>query len=146
MRNNGTIDKYIGDAIMAFWGAPQINDNQIYDACKSALLCAKKIKELNKKWIKEGKCPFITRMGLHSDELIVGNLGSESRLQYSIIGENISLAEQLEGLNKKHNTSILISENVYKIIKDKFVARQVDFIKTFSDDKKLKVYELCEEK
>ncbi len=111
--NNGTIDKFIGDAIMAFWGAPIALQNSAYLACKAACRCQNHLNALNERWEKEGQQVMKTRIGINTGEMIVGNLGSESRLNYTVVGDAVNLGARLEELNKIYGTSILIGEDTY---------------------------------
>ena len=144
--NNGTIDKFIGDGIMSFWGAPVLNDRHVYDSCKAALLVHQSIMVLNQRWESEGKLLFPTRIGLDTGECIVGNVGSRTRLNYTAIGDLVNLTARLESANRFYDTSILVSENIYKIVKDEFVFRIVDYITVKGKKKPLKIYELIAEK
>lgn len=142
IENKGTIDKYIGDAIMAFWGAPLPLDNAPYKACKSALECQKILKQLNKQWEKEGKFPMNTRMGIHTGTTIVGNMGSKERMNYTIIGNSTNLAARLEGINKIYGTSIIISEDTYFQVSQHFFCRLLDYIAVKGQEKPHVIYEL----
>lgn len=142
MEHNGTIDKYIGDSIMAFWGAPLIDRNHAVNACRAALKCQKRIKELNRKWLAENKPLLLTRIGLHTGEAIVGNMGSSDRMNYTAIGDAVNLASRLEGENKFYETKIIISENVYEKVDKWCVARPLDFVKVKGKTKAVKIYEL----
>lgn len=128
LSDNGTIDKYIGDAIMAFWGAPQSIDNPCFYAATAALSCVKRSNELNQQWKKEGKPVFITRIGMHIGDAIVGNLGSSERLNYTAIGDTINIANRLVGINKIYGTQIIISRLVYETLKNDFVMRKIDLV------------------
>jgi adenylate cyclase len=139
---NGTIDKYIGDAIMAFWGAPLPDDEPCYHAAYAALNCQTKLNELNALWKKQGKPQLITRIGLHSGDAVVGNLGSSERLNYTALGDTINIASRLEGINKTYNTKIIVSETVYEQIKDKFVLRMLDCVIVKGRTKSSCLYEL----
>lgn len=121
-----TIDKYIGDSVMGFWGAPLAVDLPCEHAANAALKCMKRLAELNAVWKKEGKPILITRMGLHKGEAIVGNIGSSERLNYTAIGDAINVASRLEELNKSYGTKIIVSRAVYDEIKDQFVLRKLD--------------------
>ncbi len=140
--HNGTIDKYIGDAVMAFWGAPFPDKNHVFNACKAALLCLKKIKALNTRWQKQNKPAFITRMGLHTGKTLVGNLGSLDRINYTAVGDNVNLAARLEILNKSLNTSIIVSETVYKAVKQYFYFRPLLTVTVRGKQKSNLIYEL----
>lgn len=145
LRNKGTIDKYIGDSIMAFWGAPQDDPNKIYHACRAVLLCYRRHVKMNEEWQSAGKPPLPTRFGLHYGEVVVGNVGSSDRLNYTIIGDSVNLASRLEGANKRYGTHILVSEPVYIAMKDKFLMRPVDIVTVKGKEKSIKIYELLAE-
>ncbi|WP_111977569.1 adenylate/guanylate cyclase domain-containing protein [Algibacillus agarilyticus] len=145
VKNNGTIDKYIGDAIMAFWGAPIHHERTPYDACKSALLCQKRNKLLNEQWIKDRKPVLKTRIGLHTGRTIVGNVGSSVRINYSVLGDSVNLAARLEGINKLYDTEIIISENTYHLVKDSYKCRMLDIVAVKGKQIGVQIYELLHE-
>ncbi len=138
----GTIDKYIGDAIMAFWGAPLPNDNPCYHAARAALRCQLKLNDLNAKWEKEGKKILFTRIGIHMGDAIVGNLGSSERLNYTAIGDSINIASRLESINKNYKTKIIVSDTVYEQIKDQFFLRMLDCVVVEGRTQSCCIYEL----
>ncbi|MCP4138477.1 MAG: hypothetical protein GY754_46395 [bacterium] len=140
----GTVDKFIGDAIMAFWGAPVPNKEHTYYACKAAVLCRKRLAELNEKWKAEGKPEMNTRFGVHTDKIVVGNMGSRERMNYTVIGDGVNLASRLEGVNKVYNTRIIISESTYNKIKKKFICRPLDFVIVKGTHKPIKIFELID--
>lgn len=145
-KNDATIDKYIGDAIMAFWGAPTPDKNHYVKACRSALYITYHLHHLNKKWAEEKKNPLNTRIGLHYGDVIVGNIGSSDRMNYTVIGDNVNLAARLEGLNKLYDTNILISEDLYDVVKKHMITRVVDMVAVKGKEKSVKIYELLGEK
>ncbi|EKD64198.1 MAG: hypothetical protein ACD_51C00048G0001 [uncultured bacterium] len=142
MRNKGTVDKFIGDAIMAFWGAPLALSNHAEMACETALLAREKLRELNAKWTGEGKKELHFRIGINTGEAIVGNLGSQDRFDYTAIGDNVNLASRLEGANKFYSTEIMISENTYAAVAKKFATRKLDLIRVKGKDQAIAIYEL----
>lgn len=144
--HHGTVDKYIGDAVMAFWGAPDILDDHAVLACKAALENQRKLKLLSKKWIKSGKLPFNTRMGINTGELIVGNIGSKDRLNFTVIGDAVNLASRLESINKFYCTDIIINESTYRIVKDHFETRMLDYVVVKGKNVPVAIYELISEK
>ncbi len=123
---NATVDKFIGDAIMAFWGAPIDNPKHALSAVRSAWNCAQKLNELNKEWRDSGKPEFITRFGIASGEGVVGNVGASSRLNYTVLGDNVNLASRMEGLNKFYGTMTLVASSVVSQTDDVFMFRHVD--------------------
>ncbi|MBW8308099.1 MAG: adenylate/guanylate cyclase domain-containing protein [Candidatus Paracaedibacteraceae bacterium] len=139
---NGTVDKFIGDAIMSFWGAPAPDRDQAMNACKAALLCQKRLNDLNRKWNFEKKPLLITRIGVHTGEAIVGNMGSTWRMIYSALGDSVNLASRLEGLNKHYHTSIIISDDVVHQITDHAIVRPLDIVAVKGKKKGVKIYEL----
>lgn len=142
IQNKGTIDKYTGDNIMAFWGAPvEIADHAAW-GCRTALLCQYHLNRINHKWQYEGKPTFETRIGLHSGEAVVGNIGTSERLNYTAIGDSVNIASRLEGLNKAYHTKILISEDTRKKIGETFLCRPLDIVAVKGKEKGIKVYEL----
>lgn len=128
MDNKGLVDKYIGDAIMAFWGAPVLNDSQSADACMTALTMSKNLKKLNEKWESMGVPPIGIGIGLNTGQVIVGNMGSEKRFNYTIMGDEVNFGSRLEGLNKTYGTECIISGETQAEIKDdmRFVTRELD--------------------
>lgn len=141
-RYNGTIDKYIGDCVMCFWGAPKDIDKQEFKACKAALMAISLEDKLMKKWILKNKEPFRTRIGIHKDKVIVGNMGSSHRFNYTVIGEGVNLASRLEALNKYYGTKIIVSETIFSKVKDDFIFRCLDYVKVVGSEKGIKIYEL----
>ncbi len=140
---DGTIDKYIGDAILAEFGAPVMIDHHADAAVESAILMQRKLKELNIGW-KERKYHIImNRIGINTGNVIIGNMGSEQVFDYTVIGDPVNLAARLEGINKFYNTKILISEFTYKKLDQKlFHTRLLDVIKVKGKEKAVKVYEV----
>ncbi|NCQ67484.1 MAG: hypothetical protein GW748_07040 [Alphaproteobacteria bacterium] len=143
--NNGTIDKYIGDAIMTFWGAPVDDPKHPLLACKAALACKKRLEELNKTWELDGKPPLYTRFGIHTGDAIVGNVGSEDRLNYSAFGDSVNLGARLEGINKYYHTEIIISHETYKNVRHKFICRPLDMVAVKGKNIAVAIYELLYE-
>lgn len=141
-----TVDKYIGDAIMAFWGAPHYTENHAVSGCYTALQCQRYLDTLDKKWAKEGTPLFTTRIGLNTGEAIVGNIGYEERFDYTAIGDNVNLASRLEGLNKFYGTRIMISEFTYAQAQKHIETRFIDVVSVKGKSKSVIVYELISEK
>lgn len=143
---HGTIDKYIGDAIMTFWGAPVDDPSHPLLACKAALRCHNRLEALNKTWKLDGKPAFETRFGLHTGDAIVGNVGSEDRLNYSAFGDSVNLAARLESANRYYGTSILISHETYKNVRHQFICRPIDIVAVKGKNESITMYELMIEK
>ena len=143
LKNDGTVDKYIGDAIMAFWGAPQNVENHAYLACISALQNQKRLAELRyTRWNKEAKPLFESRIGINTGQLIVGNMGSEKRLNYTVIGDTVNLASRLEALNKYYGTSIMCSEGTYQLIHKHIATRKLDLVAVKGKTEAIGIYEI----
>lgn len=140
---NGNIDKYIGDGIMAFWGAPNKDKDQALNACKAALSIQKRLTDLNRQWAAEDKPIFTTRIGIHVGEAIVGNIGSNDRMNYTAIGNTVNLASRLEGANKFYKTNIIISESILKEAGfTKCLARPLDVVAVKGKNEGVEIYEL----
>ncbi len=142
----GTVDKYIGDGIMAFWGAPLPDEDHAARACQAALLCQEKLKALNQKWADAGKIVFPTRIGISTGETVVGNVGSSERINYTVMGDNVNLASRLEGVNRLYATRILVSKATYDKVAADFWFRPVDIIAVKGKTTETTVYELVGEK
>ncbi len=146
INNQGLVDKYMGDAIMALWGAPLDLSNHEELACSSSLEMIGKLKELQKKWKKEEIPSFEIGIGLNSGDVVVGNMGSSKRFDYTAMGDNVNLASRMEGLNKIYGTNIIITEKTYKKINEKFETRKLDAVKVKGKKKPIHIYELVSQK
>lgn len=142
MSEHGTIDKFIGDAVMAFWGAPVKLDNGPELACRAALRCQKRLHELNRDWKAKGIPIFHTRMGIHTGDTIVGNLGSRERMNYTIIGDSVNLTSRLEEANKLYGTHIIISEATYRHVAGRFLTRPLDIVTVRGRKEPVKIHDL----
>jgi adenylate cyclase len=143
--NLGTIDKYVGDAIIAFFGAPLHQENHAVLACRSALQIKEAEKALNRRVTEErlSPLPLFTRIGINSGSMIVGNMGSENKLNYTIMGNAVNLAARLEGVNKQYRTGgILISEYTMNEIGDEFLCRSLDRVRVVGISSPLRLYEI----
>ncbi len=138
----GTLDKYIGDAVMCFWGAPLPQEDHALLACKCSLRQQMALKELNEQWPEEKR--ISVRMGLNSGIMTVGNMGSTGRMAYTLSGDNVNLGSRLEGLNKQYGTHIMMSEYTYGLVKDKVIARELDNVRVKGKNKPVVVYELID--
>jgi adenylate cyclase len=143
--NSGTVDKFIGDSIMAFWGAPQKMENHPEMACRAAIGCRRIIEMLKEQWIKDGKTPLHTRMGLHTGDAVVGNLGSADRMNYTAMGDSVNLASRLEGVNKIYGTTIIVSEETYQRTSEQFIFRELDCVAVKGKKRGIIIYELIDE-
>jgi adenylate cyclase len=142
----GTVDKFIGDSIMAFWGAPTPNPDHAPSACRAALLCEGRLGQLREKWKQEGKPLFFQRIGIYTGEVIVGNIGSETRMNYTVIGDTVNIASRLEGLNKAYGTQIIIGHSTCELVKEEFIVRPLDLVSVVGSTKGIKIHELVGEK
>jgi len=143
--NNGTIDKFIGDAIMSFWNAPLEKKDHSFLACKSAIEQIKSLKEFNQK-DSDKKPKLRMGCGIHTGEAIVGNFGSHHRFNYTALGDTVNLSSRLEGLTKYYKIPIIISESTQKLVRTNFDFRKLDMVKVKGKEKPVSIYELCIEK
>jgi len=145
MEHLGTIDKYWGDAIIAFFGAPLFNADHGALACRSALAIKAAERELNKTLVSEklSPVPIFTRIGINTGEMVVGNMGAEKKMDYTIMGNAVNLASRIEGVNKYYHTGgILISEYTRAKIGDEFLLRRIDRVRVVGINTPLRLYEL----
>ena len=137
----GTLDKFIGDAIMAFWGAPvKVNDHG-ERAVKSAIEMIQRLEILNETIKKRGGSPLEIGIGINSGEVILGNIGSEKKLDYTVIGDNVNLASRVEGLTKEYGCHILITETTYEEVKKSIPCRVVDIVRVKGKKRGVRIYE-----
>ena len=145
MENMGTIDKYEGDAIIAFFGAPVYRGDHAALACRSAIGMKKAEAELNRVVMAEGlsPLPLYTRIGINTGEMVVGNMGTSNKMNYTIMGNAVNLAARLEGVNKQYHTGgILISEYTKQEIGDEFICRSLDRVRVVGINTPVRLYEL----
>lgn len=142
LTQQGTLDKYIGDSVMAFWGAPVELADHAYRACLSAVTAQEQLSHLFRQWENKGKTRFTTRIGIHTDEVVVGNMGYEERLNYTVIGDGVNLASRLEGLNKYYGTSTLISHTTAALVREHFELRHIDRVAVKGKTAGVDVFEL----
>ena len=142
IQHDATIDKYIGDAVMAFWNAPNDTPDHVARACNAALAIVKATREETASWNDGGEVPLRTRIGIHCGEAIVGNVGSSDRMNYTALGATVNLAARLESLSRGQKTEILVSEDVEACIRDRFEVNDAGktMLKGFASTKR--VYEL----
>ncbi|MCK6575270.1 hypothetical protein L6V77_29740 [Myxococcota bacterium] len=137
----GTVDKYIGDAVMAFWGAPSPRPDHAVSAVRTALLLRRKLDALNVDRVREGRPPINTRIGLATGEVIVGNFGYENRLNYTVMGDTVNLASRLEGLNKYVGTAALTNEATARATADTVVSRLLGTVAVKGKKEGVRIYE-----
>jgi adenylate cyclase len=121
-RNRGMIDKFMGDAVMAVFGAPIANDTHAYDACRAAIEMAEELVHLCAKWQSEGRRTFRIGIGIHTGRFFFGTLGSEQHFSYTCVGDAVNIASRIEGINKEYGTTVLISEDTYARVSDQVIA------------------------
>ncbi len=139
---DGLLDKYMGDAIMAVYGAPLDQPDHAERACRTALDMMEELKVLQKKWESEGKPVLNIGIGINSGDMVVGNMGSEMRFDYTVMGDSVNLGSRLEGINKEYGTNIVISEFTYNEVKDRLICRELDSVRVKGKLLPVKIYEL----
>ena len=144
LEEGGTLDKYIGDAVMAEFGAPIAYPDHALRACRAALRMHAEVTRLQAKWESEGKEPFRIGLGVNTGHMVVGNLGSEQLFDYTVIGDEVNLGARLESLNKEYQTStqIIISEATYEAVKGSVEVRQLGEVKVKGKTRPVVIYEL----
>ncbi len=144
-QHSGTLDKFIGDAVMAFWGAPIADPNHALHAVLCAMEMKFKLNELNQNWRSLGCPPLEIGVGINTGDVIVGNIGSELRLNYTVIGDNVNLASRIEGLTKYYGTSLLVGEECHELIRTSILCRPVDLVRVKGKDRPVSIFEpLCQ--
>ena len=142
-KTNGTLDKYIGDAVMAFWGAPFEEPGHAARACNAALEMMTRVRELQKQWEAQGKPSLDIGIGLNTGVASVGNMGSVLRYGYTALGDAVNLSSRLEGLNKDYSTHIIANETTYQGAKDDgFAFRELDLIRVKGKLQPVTIYQL----
>jgi adenylate cyclase len=141
--NNGTLDKYIGDAVMAFWGAPYEEPGHAAKACNAALDMMTRVSELQKEWEAQGKPKLEIGIGVNTGAASVGRMGSALRKAYTALGDSVNLSSRLEGLNKDFGTHVIVSETTYLAAhEDGFVFRELDLLRVKGKLQPVTIYEL----
>jgi adenylate cyclase len=142
MAYRGTLDKYIGDALMALWGAPVPQSDHALRACWAAIEMEKTMAELQVKWQSQGLPPLAERLGLHTGPVVAGNVGSRDRFNYTVLGDTVALASLLEEVNKVYGTRILLSGETCQRVKDHLLVRELDTVRVRGRAQTMTVYEL----
>ena len=138
LKHGGTVDKYMGDCIMAFWNSPLDTPNHQYMAIHAAKEMKRKLRKMNIK--EEFGTELKIGIGINTGEAVVGNMGSEQRFDYSVLGDAVNLASRLEGISKNYDTTIIIGEDTYKTVKDKFKFRKLDDVQVKGKSNKVAIY------
>lgn len=141
-REHGTVDKFIGDAVMAFWGAPKILENHAYLACVAAMRSQRGMMALNKIAAEQKQPPLKLRIGIHCDAVLVGNVGSPERISYTVMGDGVNVAARLEGLNKEMGTWTCVSHHIFRETGHLLWLRPIDTVTVKGRKGELLVYEL----
>jgi len=141
-RHSGTLDKYQGDAIMAFWGAPIAQHDHALNACRAAIEMQQVAKEIRSAWRSEKKPLFHLRIGINTGEMVVGNMGAMRKFDYTVIGDSVNLGSRLEGANKQYHTGIIVSENTFSLVSQEMVGRELDLLTVKGRSEPIHIYEL----
>ncbi|MEW6640898.1 MAG: ABC transporter substrate-binding protein [Pseudomonadota bacterium] len=141
-QEHGTVDKFIGDGIMAFWGAPAHRPDHVLCACRGAVRAARRMRQLNAEWSAQGRPQLHLRIGLHCADVLVGNVGSSERLSYTVMGDGVNVAARLEGINKTFGTTICVSDSVLDAAGGDIVARPIRTVQVKGREHKFMIYEL----
>lgn len=144
-KNKGTLDKYMGDAIMAFWGAPIQFSDHAQHACRCALAMLVKLRELQADYRAKGLPEIDIGIGLNTGDMSVGNMGSDTVRSYTVMGDAVNLGSRLEGINKQYGTRIIISEFTRNAIKGDFITREIDWVKVKGKNEPVRIFELIAE-
>ncbi len=145
MNQRGTVDKFIGDAVMAFWNAPLTTPSHALHACECALAMLKELETLNRSWLQRGLPAIRIGIGIHCGMARVGNMGSRQRFEYTVIGDTVNLASRLEGLTKLYGAEILVSGAVRNALEGRFLFRQVDTVRVVGKHEPVTVFQLLGE-
>ncbi len=139
---DGMLDKYEGDAIMAVFGAPIAHGNHAYKCCAAALEMQEKLELLRKVWAKQSRPQLHVRCGINTGQMVVGNMGSDTRFDYTVMGDSVNLGARLESANKQYGSLIMIGESTYLMAKEQIIVRQLDLLRVKGKTKPVKVFEL----
>ncbi len=142
MEHGGTVDKFEGDAVMAFYGAPLPLPEHAVKACSACIRMQAEVEKLNLKWTAEGRNPMNVRMGVNTGEVVVGNMGSEEKMDYTVMGDDVNVASRLESINKFYKSKVMISGSTYQQALDKVVVREIDYVKVKGKTLPVSIYEL----
>jgi len=140
--NQGTVDKFIGDNLMAYWGAPLPLADHAALACQAALKMQEAMGAVRAGWRARGLPQLPARLGLHSGPVVAGNVGSKERFNYTVLGDTVNLASRLEGANRHYGTEIMLSQDTYQKVADKFLMRELDQVQLKGREQPVPCYEL----
>lgn len=143
--HGGTVDKFIGDAIMAFWGAPLPDAEQAFHACQAAVAMQAEMSRLRARFEAKAMPQLRMRTGIHSGAAVVGNMGSSDRFDYTAIGDNVNLASRLEGVNKHYGTDVLISADTARQVAERMSLRRVDRVIVKGRTQPIDIYTFCDD-
>lgn len=143
---DGMLDKYVGDEIMALWGAPVYSEDHVQKACFAAIEMQKELSQLDEKWAAEGKPQLHAGIGINTGEAIIGHVGSRNRMSYTPMGHSINLGARIEGETRKYGADIIISEYTYEYVKDDVIARELDKVYMPHYQETLSLYDLIAKK
>ncbi len=146
LKHDGLINKYIGDCIMAFWNAPADQPKHATQSCLAALDCINALPAINKRFKEKGLPSIDCRVGINTGLVVVGNMGSNERFDYTVMGDAVNLASRLEGANKEYHSHIMISEATFEQAKEDIEARDLDLIRVKGKKEPRKVFELLARK
>ena len=138
----GTLDKYIGDALMAFWNAPLDQSDHAVRACRAAWKMLIKLEELKAKWRSENYPEFDIGIGINTGPMVVGNMGSDVRKDYTVMGDAVNLASRLEGTNKEYETRIILSEGTWAHVQGQMICRKLGAVRVKGKRKPVQIFEL----
>jgi class 3 adenylate cyclase len=141
-QEGGTVDKFIGDGVMAFWNAPVQRPDHVLRACAAAVRAARRMERVNDAWEAEGRPRIQIRIGLNCANVLVGNVGSSTRLSYTALGDGVNVAARLEGINKQFGTTICISDSIYDQAKADILARPIKRVQVKGRKAEFMIYEL----
>ena len=142
LANDGTLDKYMGDALMAFWGAPLTQPDHALRAVKTAEAMMHKLQDLQASWRADGLPELDIGIGISSGPMVVGNMGSESRFDYTVMGDAVNLGSRLEGTNKVYGTHVILSEETERLVHGQVTTRQLDSVRVKGKHRPVKIFEL----
>jgi adenylate cyclase len=142
LKYEGTVDKFEGDAIIAFFGAPVPYEDHALRACQVAIEMQQRLEEMRGVWKAEGKHELYMRIGMNTGKMVVGNMGSKTRMDYTMMGDSVNLASRLEGVNKQYKTETMISESTYEKVKGDIETRELDRIRVVGKTEPIKIYEV----